>query len=343
MNAVVRRLARWQERREAKRVQSVYEALEREHEECTFEPSINRLGGGGTGDDRSRSHSGGDHGKDVEDVSRKQQQQQRASSGGRAESPSHYAPLCRRDSHRRSTSTASYETDGAEYVPSLLPPTQPVYGAAAFIERLRGAREERDAVTAAAEAKRLHYYDSTSFTRGVTVPVPFELGDSRPRRVASSTAAVPGVPSPLARLRAAAGVGMSFTETGDGGSRGTPLQASSPSRVGLTPPAGVAKRGGNNCSSNSATLTRSLFSHMLGRGPRVEEEDEDGWTTPSASAAAAAVQYEYAGEEEEGEERLTAENTFLSLAPQIRETLLFDQGMAQQLHRATESIRRGVV
>jgi hypothetical protein len=328
MDAVVRRLTLWQERREAKRVQSVYEALEKEHEECTFEPSINRLAIDGDG---SRSLSSGHRNyhsteeAEEEECEGDEEGRQRppwvSLSASRARSSSHHMPNDTYARMRGSTSASSH-VSGVSYVPSLLPPEQPIYGVEAFVERLRTAQADRDAVKAAEEAKRLRYYDPTTFKRDVTVPKPFELGDTRPRRAASSTVPVPGVPSPLARLRALS----PSAEGGNGYALGTAATLTGSPFV----------RAGSH-----AVAGRSPFPCALGSLTYQSNDADDGGG--DTTAAAVAVPYETAsGDDEEEAKRMTAENTFLSLAPQIRESLLFDRGMEHQLHRATESIRRGM-
>ncbi|KAK7197498.1 hypothetical protein NESM_000699300 [Novymonas esmeraldas] len=262
MHAVVRRLALWQERREAKRVQAVYEALEREHQDCPFEPAIHHL-------------------PTVEAEDRR---------GDSARYPASHTNTISMSSS--SSSSSASPPPLCEYVPSLQPLQQPVTGADAFVERLRRVQEERDALREAAEAQRLHFYDATSFRRDLTVPVPFELGDTRPRRVATATAAVAGVPSPLRR---------------------------SVGRGGPPPPSPPNAR-------TAATLSvhRSAAAAGAGTSPSIQRGGGGGGGRPA----------------DEEDERLTAENTFLSLAPLIRKTLLFDQRMEAQLQRATNSIRR---
>ncbi|KAG5483736.1 hypothetical protein LSCM4_04889 [Leishmania orientalis] len=241
---VVRRLALWYECKEAKRVQAVYEALEREQQECTFQPNINRfevgVGSSLVADEALHRPS--------------------ATSKGRQGSGSRSVSFANTISMSSSSSRATPHM--CDYIPSLQPPLQPITGADAFVERLRRAWEKRDAVREAEEAKRLHYYDPATFRRDPTVPVPFELG-ARPRRLLVETAAVVNARSP------------------------------SPGVV-----VGVAR------ASPPPPLEEDVFCDV-----------------------------------DEGK-RLTPENTFLSLAPKIRQGLLFDRQMDTQLLRATDSIRR---
>ncbi|CAG9571247.1 hypothetical_protein_-_conserved [Leishmania major strain Friedlin] len=279
MQAVVRRLTLWYERKEAKRVQAVYEALEREQLDCTFEPRINRLGvevGGSVvvdEDDRPlhRRHYSADEYPRRSSASSKA----RGSSGSRAVSHTNTISM--------SSSSSRVTPHVCEYIPSLQPPSQPITGADAFVERLRRAQDERDTVREAEEAKRLHYYDPTTFRRDLTVPVPFEFVETRPRRLAAAmTAAAGGSPS-----RGPGDiVGVTRTSIPPFSARAAALAA---------------------CGDAGATPPRPA---------------EDGFRDVNE------------------DKRLTPENTFLSLAPHIRETLLFDRQMELQLRRATDSVRR---
>lgn len=330
MDAVVRRLTLWQERREAKRVQAVYEALEKEHEECTFEPSINRLD---SVEGNRSAITSARRCRSMEEAVEEEGDEEVADAEGCEEdrswlaSRNTYGDTSRRN--RSGTSADPSYSSSTSYmgevgiVPSLLPPQQPIYGVDAFVNRLRRAQGERDALKAAEEAKRLRYYDTSTFSRDLTMPAPFEFGDTRQRRLVSSTVPVPGVRSPLARLRA-----TSLYADSRNGQTLTCL----PSRGSLANSSAAIGAIGNNTLTN-----RSPYSHTL--RPGCLPEDEVGNDDDDENGFATGVYGEIVGEEEA---RMTAENTFLSLAPQIREYLLFDLRMEQQLHRATESIRRGI-
>ncbi|CBZ24922.1 conserved hypothetical protein [Leishmania mexicana MHOM/GT/2001/U1103] len=279
MQALVRRLTLWYERKEAKRVQAVYEALEREQLDCTFEPRINRLGvevGGSVVVDAEehplhQRHYSADGYPHCPSASSKT----RGSSRSRA--VSHTSAISMSSSPSRATPHV------CEYIPSLQPPSQPITGADAFVERLRRAQEERDAVREAEEAKRLHYYDPTTFRRDRTVPVPFEFAETRPRRLATAmTAAAGGSPS-----------------------RGP---------------------------GDIAGVTRANIPPLSARAAALATYRDAGATPPRPAED---------GFRDVNEDKpLTPENTFLSLAPHIRQTLLFDQQMESQLRRATDSVRR---
>ncbi|CAC9468755.1 conserved hypothetical protein [Leishmania infantum JPCM5] len=279
MQAVVRRLTLWYERKEAKRVQAVYEALEREQLDCTFEPRINRLGvevGGSVvvnEEDRPlhRRHHNADEYPRRPSASSKT----RGSSGSRAVSHTNTISM--------SSSSSRVTPHMCEYIPSLQPPSQPITGADAFVERLRRAQDERDAVREAEEAKRLHYYDPATFRRDLTVPVPFEFVETRPRRLAAATTAAAG--------------GSPSRDPGD------IVGATRPS----IPPLSARAAALAACRDAGATSPRPA---------------EDGFRDVNE------------------DKRLTPENTFLSLAPHIRQTLLFDRQMELQLRRATDSVRR---
>ncbi|KAG5505110.1 hypothetical protein JIQ42_04297 [Leishmania sp. Namibia] len=274
---VVRRLALWYECKEAKRVQAVYEALEREQQKCTFEPNINRfeVGVGSSLVTDGEGHLLHRHRHSADEALHRPS----ATSKGRQGSGSRSVSFANTISMSSSSSRATPHM--CDYIPSLQPPLQPITGADAFVERLRRAQEKRDAVREAEEAKRLHYYDPATFRRDPTVPVPFELG-ARPRRLLAETAAV--------------------------------VSARSPSPGGVV---GVARASPPPLSPRAAAL--AAYS-SAGATPPPPEED-------------------VFRDVDEGK-RLTPENTFLSLAPKIRQGLLFDRQMDTQLLRATDSIRR---
>lgn len=295
MHAVVRRLALWQERKEAKRVQAVYEALEQEQLACTFEPATNYAVDPGASPLRHSS------GRPVQAATISMSSSSSASSTTSASSPADTA--------------SSPRASAGLYIPALEPPAQPITGADAFIDRLRRAQEERDAAREAEEARRLQYYDSSTFQRDPTVPAPFTLGDMRPRRVVTATAAVAGVPSPLRRSAGPDG-----------------LNNSVPRQVPQQHPRQALRSSPSQHSNNAYRAGAPGYKDALsayGQAHRYDYDDEEGQEGVEEGEG-----------REEGEERLTAVNTFLTLAPHIRQTLLFDSHMDQQLHRATASIRR---
>nr|CAJ2469531.1 unnamed protein product [Leishmania braziliensis] len=277
MQAVVRRLALWYERKEAKRVQAVYEALEREQQDCTFEPSINHLEvevGSSVAIDEE-GHSLGQHYCDPDEEPHYLSLLSKARGVSSNRAVSHTNTISMPLSSSRDTSHM------CEYIPSLQPPSQPIAGADVFVERLRRAQDERDAAREAEEAKRLHYYDPTTFRRGITVSAPFEFADTRPRRLGTVTAAVTSAPS-----RGLSGA------VGDARSNPPPLSARA-----------------------------AAFATYKDAGATPPPTTEKSFHNVDAS------------------KHTTAENTFLSLAPHIRQTLLFGRQMELQLRRATDRVR----
>ncbi|KAG5509396.1 hypothetical protein JKF63_06706 [Porcisia hertigi] len=283
VQAFARRLALWHERKEARRVQAVYEALEREQQECTFEPSINRLG---VEVENSVAAAEGRplyHRHDTDEELRRSSLSPKARGSGSRRAVPHASTIMSSSSSSSSQSASPL----CDYIPSLQPLPQPINGVEAFVERLRRAHNEREALQEAEEAKRLHYYDPTTFRRDFTEPVPFELSQRRPRCHCGEREASSSLPYAVT--------------------------------VGGSPSRGPGGR-----------------SNFVGKSP-----------PPLSGRAAARPTCRDAGERQPsppGEEfyemntdtRLRAENTFLTLAPYIRQTLLFDRQMEAQLRRATD-------
>ncbi|GET87087.1 hypothetical protein, conserved [Leishmania tarentolae] len=280
MQAVVRRLTLWYERKEAKRVQAVYEALEREQLDCTFEPCINRLEvemrGSGVLEHEDRPLYR--HHYSTDEYPHRPSASLKVCGSPGSGAVSHANTISLSSSPSRVPPHMSEEC-----IPSLQPPPKPIAGADVFVERLRRAQDERDAIRAAEKAKRLHYYDPTTFRRDPTVPVPFEFVETHPRRLATATDAAVG---------------------------------GSPSR----------DSGNTLCGTRANTPSLSLHTAALAAYRDVR----------AISPLLAGDDLRHVNERK----RLTPENTFLSLAPHIRQTLLFDQQMEAQLRRATNSVRR---